>query len=605
MGSRCCPFLPFLLLCTLAYIAIIMPKNALLFFNTIFSHKPAGHHILVWELNRQSDTKRNNFFDDIEQAAGYAAKQKPEGTDVYFCVSTLPKLKKGRGKLSDVLGIGSLHLDVDIQNSLAHKKQNLPATIDEAIDFVNGIDLKPSILINSGYGLHAYWLLKDFVQFDDTTRPYMAGLLESWQKMYKYRAGLQGYDVDATQDTTRVLRVPDTLNWKIPASPVQAKIISIEPDLRYTPAELASYLDLLRKETVTVSASPPVPNGKPKPAASNVPYNELQVTLDENATIDADTFEALSDNIPKFKLTWQRKRKDLQDQSGSSYDMALANMALAAGLDDQTTVNLLISHRRKHGDEKPRLDYYQRTLAEARSVMYSHRERAQAANNPYDPADKDSVRADLRTLLGFDIVKIEKQLTEPPAFIVHFPGGKVKNMGDARGLIDQHLFRNHVANTIGKVVKQMKVPLWESAAQKMLDLAEDIEISDEATEVGELREILSAYITEHLLTNSTEKQHRAVAARHQPAVINNMVCVHALELWKYAKRNFGYKQEKKHLIGLLKRLDAPREVFNVRDDRDKQHSVSVYCLPPEWLPANAVRAELDADADDVEYAGKL
>jgi hypothetical protein len=583
-----------------------MPNHALSFLNAIFSKKPAGHHILVWELNRQADTKRNNFFDTVEKAAAYAAKEKQAGTDVYFCVSTLPKLARGRGKLSDVLGIGSLHLDVDIQNSLAHKKQNLPATIDEAIAFVNSVDLKPSILINSGYGLHAYWLLQDFVTFDETTRPAMAGLLESWQRLFKYKAGLIGYDVDATQDTTRVLRVPGTLNWKIPANPVTASVIHLDTDLRYTPAQLEGYLEQLRANVPATPApvTPPVNGAKPKPVTSNVPFNDLQVTISESATIDTDTFEALSDNIPKFKATWNRTRKDLQDQSGSSYDMALANMALGAGIDDQTTVNLLIAHRRKHKDEKPRLDYYQRTLAEARNKMFVQRERAQVANHHRDPDDKPGIQADLKTLLGFDIVKIEKQLTEPPTFIVHFDNGKIKNMGDAKGLIDQHVFRNHIANTIGRVVRQMKVPMWESVAQKMLDLAIDVEISDEATEVGELREILTSYLTEHLLSNATEKQHRAVAARHQPAVINGMVCVHALELWKYAKRNYGYKAEKKHLIGLLKRLNAPREVFNVRDDRDKQHSVSVYCLPSEWLPPNAVRAELDADADDVEYAGK-
>lgn len=582
-----------------------MPDTAQTFLNAIFSHKPADHHILVWELNRQADTKRNNFFKTVQEAATYATKPKPDGTDVYFCVSTLPKLARGRGKLTDVLGIGSVHLDVDIQNKHAHKKQNLPATIEDAIAFIETVDLKPSILVNSGYGLHAYWLLKDFISFDDdAARANIASTLESWQGLFKYRAGLQGYDVDATQDVTRVLRVPGTLNWKIPTDPVKAYALRIDTDLRYDPAELQDYLakERAKARPASVTSLPPPTNGH-KPALNLTPYNDIAITINENATIDADTFEALSENVPKFKTTWQRKRRDLQDQSGSSYDMALANMALAAGLDDQTAVNLLIAHRRKHNDEKPRLDYYQRTLAEARNKMQKHREVAQAAAAPSDPNDKGAIRADLRTLLGFDIIKIEKQLTEPPAFIVYFDNGKCKNMGNSRGLLDQHVFRERVADTIGRVVKQMKAPVWESAAQKMFDLAEDVEVADEATEVGELREILRQYLDEHLLIGATEKQHRAVAARHQPAVINGRVCVHALELWKYAKRNFGYKNEKKHLIGLLKRLDAPREVYNVRDDRDKQHSVSVYCLPEEWLPANAVKADTD-DGGEVEYAGK-
>jgi hypothetical protein len=468
-----------------------MPKNALQFLTAIFGNKPPDHHILIWTLNRAADEKRNNFFNTVEAAASFATKKKTDGTDVYFCVSTLPKLAKGRGKLTDVLGIGSLHLDVDIQNQSAHKKQNLPATIDEAIAFVDGIDLKPSILVNSGYGLHAYWLLQDFITFDDQNKQPTADLLESWQRMYKYRAGLQGYDVDATQDVTRVLRVPGTLNWKIPASPVTADLIRFDPDLRYTPEQLEGYLEELRAQVpavTPVATTKPASNGT-KPTVSNKSYNDIQVTVSEDAGIDADTFEALSDNIPKFKQTWQRKRRDLQDQSGSSYDMALANLAMGAGLDDQTIVNLLIATG--VSTVMKSLDWITTSARlQKHAVMQATVNVAQAANKPYDPNDKDGITGDLKTLLGFEIVKIEKQLTEPPAFIVHFAGGKVKNMGDARGLIDQHLFRNHVANTIGKVVKQMKVPLWESAAQKMLDLAEDVEISDEATEVGELREIL-------------------------------------------------------------------------------------------------------------------
>jgi hypothetical protein len=47
-------------------------------------------------------------------------------------------------------------------------------------------------------------------------------------------------------------------------------------------------------------------------------------------------------------------------------------------------------------------------------------------------------------------------------------------------------------------------------------------------------------------------------------------------------------------------------VFNVRDDRDKQHSVSVStACHLNGCQQTLYAAELDADADDVEYAGKL
>jgi hypothetical protein len=580
-----------------------MSNSALDFLTAIFGSKPADHNILVWTLNRSEDSKRNNFFTSIEEAANYATAPKSEGTDVYFCVGTLPKLKKGRGKLTDVLGIGSIHLDVDIQNSLAHKKNNLPATIEEAVEFVTSIPIKPSIIVFSGYGIHAYWLLKNFIEFtDEETRQAAMKLIESWQKMFKWKAGKLGYDLDATQDITRVLRVPSTLNWKIESSPVEATLLAFDDTARYTPGQLNDYLDDVRAANrVTVTA--PAMNGSSTPKINATPYNDISIDIDPAATIDNETFEALSDNIPKFKSTWTRTRKDLQDTSASSYDIALANMAVGAGLDDQTVCNLLIAHRRKHNDEKLRLDYLQRTIAEARNGMQAERQKVQAAKRTTDPTDKEGLKRDLFTMLGIKIERIEKHLSDPPAFIIYFEGGKHKNFGDGAGLLDQNLFRRHVFNAISKVVRKMKEPIYEAASQKMADLADEVVVADEATEVGEVRDILETYIDEKMIKNISEKQHRANAAAHAPAVINGKVAINALELWQYAKRRYGYKKEKKDLVNILKRLQADREVFNVKDERDKQKSISVYCLPPEWLPAGAVK-ERGEEADEIEYAGK-
>jgi hypothetical protein len=92
---------------------------------------------------------------------------------------------------------------------------------------------------------------------------------------------------------------------------------------------------------------------------------------------------------------------------------------------------LLISHRRKYADEKLRKDYLQRTIFEAREGMRQQREVKQAANAPIDPNDKESIRNHLQRIFGFRIVKLEKQLTDPPQFIIHFPDGRYKNIGDA------------------------------------------------------------------------------------------------------------------------------------------------------------------------------
>lgn len=578
------------------------PQQAFDFLHAIFSGKPEKQHILIWELNKSGgeEIKNSRFFTGIQQAADYATATKTPGTDVYFGVGTLAtKPRYGRGKLDHIGGIGAVHIDIDVAHAdkRVHKKGNLPPTLDAAIEFATGVQITPSIIVSSGYGIHAYWLLKEFWTFNNADDRATAGkLIETWQRMFKWRASHNSWDVDATQDLTRVLRVPGTLNYKLPDQPTDAGLLLFQPDFKYTPDHFESVLASLRAElpppTEKITGTTRGARAQAKNVTNIKPesgtFQGVTLILDEGASIPHHIFEALNDNVTNFKRTWQRQRKDLQDTSASAYDMALANMAVSSGLDDQTVCNLLIAFRRKHGDEKMRLDYYQRTIFEARNATQHQQEVRQAALAPAVD-NRDTLREQLQSVLGFRIDKIEKQLSDPPQFIIHFAGGRYKNVGDAWGLIDQTTFRKQVANTIGHVVPKMKDVLWEPVTQKLLKLAEDMPISEETTELGEVHEMVRMYLDEYLATGISQTQHRQYAAHHQPAVIDGGVCIHALEFWKYAKRNFGTKKSKSELTNLLRRIGAERQVHTLRDEMQKLHCVSVYALPDNWTPAEAVK----------------
>lgn len=588
-------------------------EQAVAFLSALFTAKPVEHHLLVWELHKADGTEsfRNHFFTDIEKAAFHAVTKQAPGTDEYFGVCTLAhKPRRGRGRFADMSGIGAIHIDVDIAHADAqvHKKPNLPPDLDSALAFVDSLGLPPSIIIHSGYGLHVYWLLQSFWQFsDDDDRTRAASMIETWQKMCKWRASHSKWDLDATQDLTRVLRIPGTFNYKLPSSPVQATTLSFNPSIRYTTEQFDEHLNLVRKELPaqpaqsspagTQTQAKNVTQIRPQPAHGAGHWSDLQLVLDDNASAPADKFEAAMENLPKFKLTWQHKRKDLIDQSPSAFDIALANMVMAIGWTPQETTNLLIQHRRKYSIEKMRLDYYQRTVFEAQQATVNQRafneERQQvaaAARAPVDPADKEAIKAALQRVLGFRIERIIKILSDPPQFILHFPNGKEKNIGDAFGLLDQRQFAKHVANLIGRVVPKMKDAIWEPTAQKLFDLAEEMPVVEETTELGEVKEIITQYLDEFLHTGITLQHHRQYAARHQPAVLDGIsVHIHANELWKYARRNFGTKLSRAELINLMRRIGAERVQHTVRDDRARSVCVSMYALPESWTPAGAVK----------------
>ena len=53
-------------------------------------------------------------------------------------------------------------------------KDDLPETREDAVGFVNGLVMKPSILVNSGNGIHALWLLDEpFVIHNEEERQYI------------------------------------------------------------------------------------------------------------------------------------------------------------------------------------------------------------------------------------------------------------------------------------------------------------------------------------------------------------------------------------------------------------------------------------------------
>jgi hypothetical protein len=87
---------------------------------------------------------------------------------------------------------------------------------------VRSFPLPPSIVIESGWGMHLYWLLKDVWRIVD--REQLEGLLE---KISNYFQCDNQVGLDAT------LRLPGTFNCKIPGKSVPCDIKYLNTDFRY------------------------------------------------------------------------------------------------------------------------------------------------------------------------------------------------------------------------------------------------------------------------------------------------------------------------------------------------------------------------------------
>lgn len=144
-----------------------------------------------------------------------------------------------RGGAGQIHTVVCMYADIDVAGP-AHKEENLPETMEDAIDFVNGLKMKPSVIIQSGNGIHALWLLSEpFVIHNeeerDTIREISAGF-----GAYIIREGRKhGWKLDSVQDIARMLRAPGTRNFKSDP-PKACEVISAE-DTRYPLDDFAEF----------------------------------------------------------------------------------------------------------------------------------------------------------------------------------------------------------------------------------------------------------------------------------------------------------------------------------------------------------------------------
>ena len=153
--------------------------------------------------------------------------------NTYYCVALrqegLPTYT--RGGIEQIHTVVCTVADVDVLGP-AHKEKDLPKTEEEAIAFVNGLKLKPSIIVRSGNGVHAFWLLdKPFVIHNEYEREHIRELSAGFGMYVIAEGRKKGWKLDNVQDIPRMLRAPGSLNFKS-NPPKQCKVYSAE-EIRY------------------------------------------------------------------------------------------------------------------------------------------------------------------------------------------------------------------------------------------------------------------------------------------------------------------------------------------------------------------------------------
>lgn len=184
------------------------------FLETLFSDHLAKHKGYIEIRQIIGRGVKQSFYesvqaviDDLDTYAG----------NVFYGIA--PRIK-WEGNKKAVKYITCLWVDADVKTK--DKPNAFYHTKAQALKELNAFYLKPSIIADSGNGVHCYWLLRESVEVDlFRVESILAGLIKE-------------LNADHCQDICRVFRLPGTTNLKNQAEPKETKLESFAPDIKYS-----------------------------------------------------------------------------------------------------------------------------------------------------------------------------------------------------------------------------------------------------------------------------------------------------------------------------------------------------------------------------------
>lgn len=431
--------------------------------------KPLDGHILIWE----NPGKRSSWFQSLEEAAEYAIRSR---SNVYFGVSIAAERYSARQRLhsTDRPAKAMCGLQTDIDFGDQHKKKNYPPDEASAFELIGDIPLKPTIVTRTGGGLHAYWCFNEIWTFaNDAERAAAQALARRWHHLVLAAAEARGWTLDNVSDLERVMRLPGTFNVKDKKNP-RPVTIHEATSWRYEPDEFNTFLQQVADDT------PPVSRGTSKPAPPPPePPVELvdgDIKLSLAAEPPWEKFNALLANDRKAKDTWEHRRKDFKDQSGSSYDQAMANFCVRAGYNLQETANVLIAMRRKHGDEnlprKMRQGYFRNTYQKAFDTFH---EQAQFSSKRADvqkrfedgKLEAATALDEFNEIMGTELTDVVRLQGDNAVYLFRLNDGRTFRLSTQQ-VFRYPDFRKAYLDVMPKLLRPMKAWEWEDGPLALL-----------------------------------------------------------------------------------------------------------------------------------------
>jgi hypothetical protein len=358
---------------------------------------------------------------------------------IFFGV--LSRREPGKGKAEDIIASFVVWVDLDFKDFAGGEA--------EARKRLTEFPVKPSIVVRSGHGLHAYWIMREPTAPDE---------LSAISRGLAHVLG-----GDHTFDAARILRMPGTNNWKDPEHPILVEIESLEPERAFNPDELKEAVEMCGGNC----AAPP----------STSPPSETQIEGPLHPKL-----LALIQRHPRLRGLYEGTGKPEFDDDGrpldrtsSGYDYSFVLALGRKGILDKDLLANALWNRPDQAAQAKGLDYIRRTVERAIARYQTLQEEVEE----YKP--------------DFQVEKVWIHDSDPPIYELQIDGKPVRLSSEE--LKTSSKFSTKFMNAHRRIpsVPQSEDE-WHDTVNGWLATAELVEQPPEASQEFALREAVEGVV---------------------------------------------------------------------------------------------------------------
>lgn len=173
-----------------------------------------GYYAVVGIKNKKV---KQTLIGSLDEASAIIRAALKNEEDVYFGCSSYAT--GANRTIDNVLHARSFWVDLDCGAGTAYETKELGFAAVQRIQAE--LELPVPFIVDSGRGLHIYWTFEEPIKLDEW-KQYATKLVELLSA-----AGLSIKDKGCSTDAARILRVPNTLNFKNPEDPLPTKLLWI------------------------------------------------------------------------------------------------------------------------------------------------------------------------------------------------------------------------------------------------------------------------------------------------------------------------------------------------------------------------------------------